>query len=421
MQGRAKQIGICLLVGLFWACGSSEPPRYDAGAKDSGVADAGHDAGPRDAGLPDAGDAGLPDAGMDAGLPDAGPQCGDGWLAPDEACDDGALVTGDGCSDHCQVEPGFRCAGEPSHCVLRVCGDGTRDPNEACDDGNRLSGDGCSADCALEGVVDEVEPNGSIAEAGQAPIEVTGPAVLRGTITDGADEADLFRVRLAAPTLVRFELFEDDALLGCPTLTSTLRLFTDVGVQLVTDDVSGLGSCSALVFPLPAGTFYVQVEEAGNDGDLHHYALQVAPQASAGMEVEPNDGAPTATPLPGFHDVSIDGHHPNASDSDVFALTVPEGGSLRAELVEGDREHETCESQDVDTRLTLYSPQFVQLDDDDDSGRGFCSLLDGTGDAPKNAGAHALPAGTYYLQVRSSPFASQSSAQFRYRLSVVVR
>lgn len=414
-----RQSGLWLVLLLVTGCEPTVPPRVDAGASlDSGVADGGHDAGTADAGLPDAG---LEDGGADAGLPDAGPLCGDGVLAPGEACDDGALVNGDGCSDHCEVEPGFRCSGQPSRCALKRCGDGTRDVNETCDDGNNTSGDGCSADCALEGVVDEVEPNGTVAEASAAPIEVTGAAVVRGSITDVVDEADLFRVRLTAPSVLRFELFEDDALLGCPTLTSTLRLFDDVGVQLATDDTSGLAACSALVFPLPAGTFYAQVEEAGHDGNLPHYALQVAPQLDVGAEVEPNDGAPAATRLPGFFNVVVSGDHLSASDSDVFAVDVPEGGSLRAEVVEGDRGNETCESQSVDSRLTLYSPQFVQLDEDDDSGRGFCSLLDGTGDQPKNPGAHALPAGRYYLQVRSSPFASPASAEFRYRLSVVVR
>lgn len=419
MRGRVRTIGLSLVVVLVAGCDPSEPPRVDAGGlPDSGVTDAGHDAGTPDAG---ASDAGLEDGGADAGLPDAGPLCGDGVVAPGEACDDGALVNDDGCSDRCQVEPGFRCSGQPSHCALKRCGDGSRDLNEACDDGNNTSGDGCSADCALEGVMDEVEPNGTLAEARLAPVELTGPAVLRGSITDVADEADLFRVRLGAPTVLRFELFEDDALLGCPALTSTLRLFDDVGVQLATDDTSGLASCSALVFPLPAGTFYAQVEEAGQDGPLPHYALQVAPQLDVGAEVEPNDGAPTATLLSGFFNVVVSGAHLDASDSDVFAVDVPEGGSLRAEVVEGDRGSETCESQDVDSRLTLYSPQFVQLDEDDDSGRGFCSLLDGAGEQPTNLGAHALPAGRYYLQVRSSPFASPASAEFRYRLSVVVR
>jgi cysteine-rich repeat protein len=36
-------------------------------------------------------------------------QCGDGIVAGEEECDDGAVRVGDGCSDSCLVEQGFRC------------------------------------------------------------------------------------------------------------------------------------------------------------------------------------------------------------------------------------------------------------------------------------------------------------------------
>jgi cysteine-rich repeat protein len=75
--------------------------------------------------------------------------CGDGVLASDEPCDDGNADAGDGCSDGCQVEPGFVCAGSPSVCEAR-CGNGLTDPGEGCDDGNHDGGDGCSAKCEVE-------------------------------------------------------------------------------------------------------------------------------------------------------------------------------------------------------------------------------------------------------------------------------
>jgi cysteine-rich repeat protein len=39
----------------------------------------------------------------------------------DETCDDGDATSGDGCSDVCQVEPGYTCVGEPSICTLDNC------------------------------------------------------------------------------------------------------------------------------------------------------------------------------------------------------------------------------------------------------------------------------------------------------------
>src|SRR5262249_37154471 len=61
--------------------------------------------------------------------------CGDGVRDPLEACDDGDVVSGDGCSSGCAVEPCFTCTGEPSTCT-RVnegdcsCGNGSVDSGE---------------------------------------------------------------------------------------------------------------------------------------------------------------------------------------------------------------------------------------------------------------------------------------------------
>ena len=79
--------------------------------------------------------------------------CGDNIISHSEQCDDGNDVSGDGCSDLCQIEPGYRCtktdAGN-SACYLILCGNGVMDKNEECDDGNLVSGDGCSANCFVE-------------------------------------------------------------------------------------------------------------------------------------------------------------------------------------------------------------------------------------------------------------------------------
>lgn len=62
--------------------------------------------------------------------------CGDGFLDPDEECDDGNNRNGDGCD---------------ASCFLELCGDTVLDPGEECDDGNNFNGDGCSANCLIEG------------------------------------------------------------------------------------------------------------------------------------------------------------------------------------------------------------------------------------------------------------------------------
>ena len=106
--------------------------------------------------------------------------CGDG-IQFFNACDDGNTVSGDGCSETCDVEPGFVCTIPGTPCRQPRCGDGFQDsffvpgdPTaaggaggdatgiggaggafgsyffEGCDDGNTTSGDGCSATCEVE-------------------------------------------------------------------------------------------------------------------------------------------------------------------------------------------------------------------------------------------------------------------------------
>ncbi len=80
--------------------------------------------------------------------------CGDGKISHGEACDDGNGASGDGCSDACQIEPGYTCVTNlgKSVCAPIDCGNGVLDADkgEACDDGNRNVGDGCSAICQIE-------------------------------------------------------------------------------------------------------------------------------------------------------------------------------------------------------------------------------------------------------------------------------
>jgi fibro-slime domain-containing protein len=80
-----------------------------------------------------------------AGEPCRETVCGDGATEGSESCDDGA---GDAPFDGC-----FQCVNEPT-CIdgacAPQCGDGLRFDTEACDDGNVLPGDGCSELCELE-------------------------------------------------------------------------------------------------------------------------------------------------------------------------------------------------------------------------------------------------------------------------------
>jgi cysteine-rich repeat protein len=330
--------------------------------------------------------------------------CGNGVKEGSEECDAASLPTAT-CDASCERIP--------------VCGDLFLDAPETCDDGNTANGDGCSAACVVEGVVAEVEPNGTIVEAMASPVVITGDTFVTGSVGVIGDK-DIFKLVLAQAAVVRLETFDSSFIDCAGGIATTLRLFSPGGAQLYTNDLSGIGGCSALVVRLAAGTYYAQVEELGNNAVVPGYALEVDFQADIGAEVEGNDGTLNATPVAGS-DVVILGNHQVNADADYFAVMVPESWSIRAEVIEGSLV-ETCESNGIDSHLTLFDPSGVPVVSADDGGRGFCSLLDGTGSAPLYSGAHGLAAGTYYLRVQASPFAQASAAgQFDYRLAVTLR
>ncbi|MFS8068614.1 MAG: hypothetical protein ACMG6S_19830, partial [Byssovorax sp.] len=188
---------------------------------------------------------------------------------------------------------------------------------------------------------------------------------------------------------------------------------------IVSDTTTGIKSCSAIVYYLPAGSYFIQAEHSANNAVIPAYLLEVKLETNLGAEVEPNDGQAQATAMPGV-DTFIYGDHQIAADIDYYAVTVPALKSIRAELIEGDLS-KTCESNGIDSYLRLFDANAVSLVTDDDAGRGFCSLMDGTGASPLHSGARNLAAGTYYVQVSKSSLASATGAIFNYRLAVTVR
>jgi cysteine-rich repeat protein len=333
--------------------------------------------------------------------------CGDGSVSGSEECDGG-----NSCTSTCERIP--------------VCGDGQLDSPEQCDDGNTTDGDSCSRTCRVEGIPSaEVEPNGNLSEAdvrsvGAPPVRITGSTQLSGSFSSPQD-LDVFRVEVAAPTVVRFETFHGGLQRCAYTGATRIRLFPASGSVTATSSNDGIEQCSALLLHLAAGVHYVEVSaEAGVDTPFA-YILEVSFLASSGAETEPNESLDTATPLSitngeGF----VTATHRSEPDVDFYRLTVPTGGrSLRAEITEGSAT-ERCESLGIDTLLTLRDANGTELVVNDDGGRGYCSRLDGRGSTPDDFGARNLAAGTYYLEVRSQP-PSGDGAIFDYRLSVMLR
>lgn len=299
------------------------------------------------------------------------------------------------------------------------CGNGAITGSEQCDDNNLIDGDGCSSTCTVEGLGFESEPNNSTADAAANSVQITGDARIGGSITDVTDEKDFYRVTVPTDSVIRFETFTSDG--DCSAGTTTLRLFDASSTQLTVDGGSGIGGCAALVRFLFAGTYYIQVEETGLNASLPFYILDVQFQTNTGSEVEPNDSNLQANGNLGSGDnVFLFADHQLTADVDWYSVTVPAGASIRAEIIEGDA-FETCESNEVDSRLQIFDSALVLRELDDDTGRGFCSLIDGTGSSPLDVNAHALAGGTYYIAVDASPLATTTGSQFNYRLQVTVR
>jgi cysteine-rich repeat protein len=326
--------------------------------------------------------------------------CGNGVKEGFEPCD-GTI----NCSATCDIIP--------------VCGDGSVSGAEQCDDGNTTSGDGCSSTCEIEGVTNETEPNNTVAEANLVPA-LTGNALIGSSIGVVGDK-DIFKLDVATTSVIRFETFEG-LNADCPNILTTLRLLNAAGSEIKIDTppdavASGIKNCAALVVRLDPAAYYIQVERTGNTSTIPFYLLQVAFETSQGSEVEPNDLQSQATALTGA-DVYVFGDHQVSADLDFYAVTVPAGKSIRAELIEGDATL-PCEGSGMDSLLTLFNAAATQLDQDDDGGRGQCSAIDGTGAAPRNGSAHNLGAGTYFLLVKA--FGTGANSHFNYNLVITVR
>ena len=101
--------------------------------------------------------------------------CGNSKIDTGEDCDDGNMKSGDGCTDLCQLEPGYTCPTPGQKCNPPRCGDGNLTDNESCDDGNTSGGDGCSADCQM------VEKGWICRVPGKRCTPLCGDGILTGT------------------------------------------------------------------------------------------------------------------------------------------------------------------------------------------------------------------------------------------------
>lgn len=308
-----------------------------------------------------------------------------------------------------------------------ICGNGTIEGPEQCDDGDTNSNDGCSAAC-------QWETAGTITGAG---------ATINGALTP-AGNIDWYQVTVPAGYALRAEVNAPTAGL-CTNTDTVLRLWAaNRTTAIYSDDDSGVDRCSLMnpavdpeVRGLAAGTYYLSVEEYGNDLAVAAYVLSVvieAPRCGDGYasgtetcddgnmvandgcsatctfegtaETEPNDTRPTATVLlaAGQTSGAILGGLSVATDSDYYSVVVPAGSHIVAEVTSPNG---GCP---FDLDLALYTPAGATRTSDTQDGVGACPRI-----APGlDTNARDLPAGTYTLRV-TAPGAITSAI---YQLSV---
>jgi cysteine-rich repeat protein len=307
------------------------------------------------------------------------------------------------------------------------CGDGIAQAGEQCDDGNLVNGDGCDEFCGLEGsFCVETEPNDTFNQA--TPITVCDGGA--GQINYVAD-SDWYSFTVAsAGSSARIEV-TDAVGTGCPTgFDSFVRLYNSNMMQLGTDNDDGFVSCS-LINPgvdsfaanLPAGTYYVRVEENGNDTVSQPYVVHIdvnAPGCGDGIlqagelcddgNAITGDGCePTCTLSPGYcaesepNGTTAEADDANGcsftyaqispiADRDFFRIDLAATGSIRVETY--GTSTTTCPAS-TDTIVDLLDSVGTQLGTNDDGGDGACSLIDPAVDSF----AANLPAGTYYVRL----------------------
>ncbi len=141
---------------------------------------------------------------------------------------------------------------------------------------------GCSATCQLTGdFIPETEPNGTFATANPLTDGKGTHAGFIGAISPVGDQ-DYFSFTVTNPNSL-VVISTGDGMGGCPTgFTSSISLYTSSHQLLAQDTRSGVGTCS-LISPnvyaaaknLAAGTYYVAVNQAGNNMTQWEYVLSI--------------------------------------------------------------------------------------------------------------------------------------------------
>ncbi|MCB9652599.1 MAG: pre-peptidase C-terminal domain-containing protein [Deltaproteobacteria bacterium] len=306
------------------------------------------------------------------------------------------------------------------------CGNGILEPNgtpsEACDDGNNTSGDGCSEVCAFEGAQED-EVAGNDTPNGSGVLATSSDTLWAGAL-EPADDTDVYAVDVAEGDHLR-AFVTVDSFDTCPAQphASLTLLDTDGQTVLASNDDGGPnGRCgriapdtTAAAYSMPAGRYYLVVQEVEGDTEASAYFLHVEVVApGCGNEIVDEgetcddgnatngDGCdatcqvePIATvTLPSQAAVSVLGSITPAGDVDIIQIVVTSPVALLAETFIPDKASGcTATTGSSDTVIALYDAQAALLGAADFGGQGDCAAI-----TAQDAFAHLEP-GTYFLSV----------------------
>jgi len=184
-------------------------------------------------------------------------------------------------------------------------------------------------------------------------------------------DTDWWKVYLDSGTLYQFDLIGsagDGALTGLTLVDPLLALRNSAGVQLSTDDESGLGQNSRLFYtPTTSGTYFLDAQEYGNNANgTYRLIVNATPIARA---------LTLGTPVTGSIDF--------AGDVDLCSVSLTAGVTYEFAVDGGTL---------IDPYLEVLNSAGATQDSDDDSGTGLNAYLTFT----------PTTSGTYYLAARES-------------------
>lgn len=341
----------------------------------------------------------------------------------------------------CLPQAAVSCQGSPDAGTVIDAGNvPPRDAGNAPDAGTPPADGG-----VLPGVIQESEPNNTIATANVVQSALGGTGTVQGSIMPVGDE-DYFMFFVpggASATVSGVTYTQPGDTSVCAGIDTVLTLFDERGGQIAqNDDRSSQNSCSELSVTLTGGRYFFRVKHFTNQ-TIANYFLDITvtsgpsgtdggttPPVDAGTNPPPDAGTPPTDggtmvgvlqevePNNDFRQAqsvnnglgtipTISGAVNSAGDLDIF-LVQPVGGSTLRAYTYGQLGSPSVCNQ-IDTYLTVYDGSFNQVAANDDANGTSCSEVSIT----------LNPGGAYFVEVRH--FNANSGVIPQYYLDILVQ